>query len=149
MSAVPPLPVRPSNATATNFIVLGYPRCGSNLLLSSLGGHPQIRIIGEVLSHEAKIRAEAWERVDPSKWPASRGAGYQLGEDGAAFLANKIFPAGPIRNLRCFGFKIFYDHAQFDDHVSTAWDYLRSSDIKVIHLIRRNLLYSYISFLVA
>jgi LPS sulfotransferase NodH len=129
----------------TNFILLGYPRCGSNLLLSALGNHPQIRMIGEVLSADETVRSEAWVRVNPTAWPPPRGEGYRAGQNAAEFLQKNIFSDRPLENLCAFGFKIFYDHARFDQASSTAWDYLLTQDIKVIHLIRRNLLYSLIS----
>jgi LPS sulfotransferase NodH len=86
------------------------------------------------------------EQCQPSPWTEPRGEGYHVGEDGAEFLDTKVFGHRPCRNIRCYGFKLFYDHARFDQYSATAWDYILSHhEIKIIHLIRRNLLHALIS----
>ena len=139
-----------TTASHTNFIVLGHARCGSNLLNRALAEHPQIRTVGEVLSNDASTREVAWNSVNRIAWTEPRGDGYRIGDDGAQFLDTKIFGKGPSRNIRAYGFKLFYDHARFDQASATAWDYIVADrDIKVIHLVRHNLLQALVSLEVA
>jgi hypothetical protein len=60
-----------------------------------------------------------------------------------------MFGSPQVDGIRACGFKLFYDQARFDASIRTAWDYLLSHDIRVIHLVRRNLLYALISLEVA
>jgi len=128
-----------------NFVVLGNARCGSNLLGRALATHPQIRMAGEVLANQEFTRKVSWERVNPYARPKVRGEGYQAGEDAATFAEQHIFSSTPFDNIRAFGFKIFYDHARSDDAIGTIWPYLVQNPIRIIHIIRRNLLASYVS----
>jgi len=140
-SRAAPLPDTPH----TKFVVLGHPRCGSNLLVRALDEHPQVRVIGEVLARDEETRNTAWRSVNPSAWKQPRGDGYRLGEDGGQFLQREIFVDTAPDNFRAFGFKLFYEDGRWDPNVSTAWDYLAAADVHVIHLIRRNLLLALIS----
>jgi LPS sulfotransferase NodH len=125
-----------------SFIILGHQRCGSNLLFRALVEHPQVRMLGEVLAHN---RANAPGAANTLAWANPPIEGYKFGEDGAAFLEQRIFAADSVPDRHAFGFKLFYDHARFDASSRTAWDYLAAHDVRVIHLIRRNLLYALIS----
>lgn len=125
--------------------MLGHARSGSNLVGGALAEHPQIRYAAEELGREAKDREIGWASHNPMAWPHPRGEGYQTGEDGAKFLETRIFSREPWRKIRSFGFKIFYNHAQFDEFSKTAWDYIRSNDVHIIHIVRRNILDTLIS----
>lgn len=95
------------------FIVLGRSRTGSNLLLSYLYAHPNVKTHGEVFG---KLN----------------GKDYNL-------VLGKIFSKQPFY-IKAIGFKIFYYHPQ-DDPSSGVWDYLvNDTSIRVIHLKRRNIL---------
>lgn len=131
------------------FVLLGHPRSGSNLLANTLAGHPQVRMLNEVLHRDAEVRRRSWEGINPAAWVRPRGSAYQDGEDGAAFLRDRVFGAPYVRRTRACGFKLFYDNAYFDQSVETAWDYLASRSIRVINLHRRNLLDVVVSFAVA
>src|SRR5579863_2704972 len=101
-------PIIASDLSHVNFVVLGHPRCGSNLIGRALAIHPQIRMAGEVIANDEATRKESWERVNPVAWPLPRGEGYRTGQDGAAFLDQRIFSSSPFENVRAFGFKLFY-----------------------------------------
>jgi len=131
------------NARPVNFVLLGHQRCGSNLLLRALTEHPQIRMLGEVMASDPKTRKMAWA------WTAPEFDGYQSGHDGGEFLERTVFGSPPLENLRAFGFKLFYDQARFDEFSQTAWDYILGHDVRIVHLIRRNLFYALISLEVA
>jgi LPS sulfotransferase NodH len=130
----------PTDARPVNFVLLGHPRCGSNLLLRALAEHPQVRMVGEALAPDPHIRKFAWS------WAKPDFDGYQSGQDGGQFLEHAIFAKPPLENVTAFGFKLFYDQARSDEFIQTAWDYILSHDIRIVHLVRRNLLYSLISF---
>jgi LPS sulfotransferase NodH len=133
-----------------NFILLGHQRCGSNLLVRALNEHPQIRMVGEVLAENPVTRKEAWSWTEPGY------EGFQAGQQGAEFMERVVFGPPTVwrpfllwENVRARGCKLFYDQARFDPDSATAWDYVLSHDVRVIHLIRKNLLYALISLEVA
>jgi LPS sulfotransferase NodH len=141
------------NASASDgparFVLLGHARCGSNLLLRALIEHPEVRTAGEILTSFEQVRKISWFDVRASAWRQPRAEAYQTGQDAAKFLEEHMFGAPQVDGIRACGFKLFYDQARFDASVRTAWDYLLSHDIRVIHLVRRNLLYALISLEVA
>jgi len=95
------------------FIVLGFPRSGSNLLLEALNSHPNT--IAE---------REIFARLD--------------GRSVDQILARVFVPAP--RRIKAIGFKIFYRHPA-DDASGTVWEQLRAMpDLHIIHIKRRNLL---------
>jgi LPS sulfotransferase NodH len=127
-----------------NFVLLGHARCGSTLLLRALAEHSQIRMLGEILANQESIRKHACSWANPACEP------YAAGQDGAGYLERTVFGPTPVEGSWAFGFKLFYDQARFDEHVQTAWDYLRSNDdVRVIHLVRRNLFDALVSLEVA
>ena len=72
------------------------------------------------------------------------------GADVAQALDQEIFGRRPPWLQRARGFKMFYEHARANPAQKAAWTHLiDSTDIKVIHLIRRNLLDCKISLEVA
>ena len=100
------------------FIVLTRSRTGSNMLISMLDSHPNIRAEGELLRDLNPI----FHRV----------------------ALNLVFS----RQSTCItasGFKIFYGHARTDGG-SRVWDRLESMEhLSVIHLKRRNILRTVVS----
>jgi LPS sulfotransferase NodH len=128
--------IHPATTPAVNFIVLGHPRCGSNLLIRALTEHPQIRALNEIFERDTDRRTQIWNTAKPV--PA--GLPYQIGEDGATFLCTRVFSPHPIAGRQAFGFKLFYHHARFDPHIATAWDYLHTLQPHILHIRRRNLL---------
>jgi LPS sulfotransferase NodH len=99
-------------------IVLARSRTGSNLLVSLLNSHPQIRVRGE---------------------KCSRLAGREVGE----VLLEAFSTRSP--RVRIAGFKVFYYHPN-DDSSETLWQILLGlSGLKVIHLKRENILKTLVS----
>ena len=123
------------------FIVLCHARSGSNLLTWSLGAQEAVEEYGEIF-HDSP--GQAGLGLPPRIQP------YQRGADAARFLDADIFGPCPEPKTRAHGFKIFYDHARSTPAVKAAWRYLiEDTDIRVIHLIRRNLLDCLLSLEVA
>lgn len=96
------------------FIVLSRSRTGSNLLVSFLDSHPNIRAKGEIL-----------RKLD--------------GRRTAIEIADGAFGREP-RSIKAKGFKIFYYHPTGGKDTG-IWAHLTGMDgLHVIHLKRRNLL---------
>ena len=101
-----------------HFIILTRSRSGSNMLVSFLNSHPNIRADGEVFSKLNGRRHEA--------------------------IFAKAFSKQP-KYIKAKGFKVFYYHP-LDDDSDVLWEYLTSLDgLRVIHLRRRNILRTLIS----
>lgn len=111
-----------------NFVVLTHGRTGSTLLTLSLL-NMGIHVYGEIFHEEANSRADAMVGRLP----------YASGMDGAEFVRSMHSSFGPV------GFKLFFEHATTGPS-ATVWHYLaNSTDIAIIHLVRRDLLASWIS----
>ena len=102
----------------TRFIVLSRSRTGSNMLISFLNSHPDILVEGEIF---AKLN----------------------GRDHRDILAG-AYGKQPHR-VKAKGFKIFYYHPQDGDPDSLFADLTGQTDLRVIHLKRRNILRTLIS----
>jgi LPS sulfotransferase NodH len=100
------------------FIVLSRSRTGSNLLISLLDSHPDIRAEGEIF---AKLEGRNYEDVLRQAW------GRQ-----------------PF-NVKAKGFKIFYYHPLDDESCGLRDDLVSMDDLYVIHLKRRNILRTLVS----
>lgn len=100
------------------FIVLSRSRTGSNLLISYLRSHPNIRAKGEVFSELE-------------------------GKDFESELRNAF--GRPPLEVKASGFKLFYYHP-LDCDCPELWDMLKSmQELHVIHLKRHNLLHVIVS----
>lgn len=100
------------------FFILTRPRTGSNLLLDYLNSNKGIF-----------SRSEMFRNL--------------CGKDYRRILT-KIFRRYP-HYIKAVGFKIFYDHP-FDSPQTSFWgDLAENKEIKVIHLVRENILRSFVS----
>ncbi len=126
------------------FVIICRTRTGSTHLVSLIQSHPNARCHYEVLSpHSLRVR---------------RG----LRRDAVGYFQKVVF-RHPRRKTRAIGFKLMYFHGRtrWSDHGSSparqpapetiaqteaVWEYLiQSSDIRIIHLTRRNVLRTLIS----
>jgi len=121
------------------FVVLARPRTGSNLLVSLLQSHPNLRLFYE-LFNESKSDKTFWDFIN-----YNIDSIYQhQEEDPVNFLQDYVYREMPPSVLGV-GFKLFYTHAKGSNE-SQIWDYLRDNvDLKVIHLKRKNLLKTHLS----
>ena len=154
-----------SNSKVQRFMILGSARTGSNLLLSLLSAHPQIKTYGELFNLDSLPRESLLQAL----------------EDPVAFLRQRVYEThGP--EITAVGFKMFYDHltrdyfqkpvdlseaspqlqeklTQFSTFIEgnyawetlekrfqSTWEFLYSDrSLAVIHLKRRNMLHTLIS----
>lgn len=120
------------------FIVLGRSRVGSNLLRSLLNDHPAIEAFGELFRSRESLD---WDHIgdwqDESLLPLFQN-------DPVTFLEKKLFRKFPPETT-AVGFKIFYYHAA-EGSWSPVWPYLEQmSDLRIIHIKRRNILKTHLS----
>lgn len=110
----------------TPFVILCEPRTGSTLLHTYLNYHPRIKSYGEVL------REKVEQGLSISHQP----------------LSTYVFRphAPPIRGV---GLKIFYSFFQHPSFQEAFQEVLERKDIKIIHLIREDVLQQYVSLLMA
>lgn len=140
-------PLRSRSSSAVPFVLLCSPRTGSNYLLDLLRTDPDVRVRGEI-----------FDRVELSRrrWVTARPVAY------AAYCLSS-----PRGSTRAVGFKLFYRHCRpaaypeidfrqpdtFSDQTRrllSVWDYLVGrTDLRVIHLTRRNLVRQYLSLVIA
>ncbi|MEM8644159.1 MAG: sulfotransferase [Pseudomonadota bacterium] len=117
----------------TRFVIVCRSRVGSNMLSSYLNSHAN-----------AVVKAEEFSfyRIKESDGLASR--------DPAQHLAREVFCAYPA-SVKAVGFKLFYTHGRrVDPGQPTVWELLRNDpELKVIHLVRNNILRSHLSEAIA
>ena len=112
------------------FVLLSHHHSGEEVLRRGLAQHPQVRMYGELFHASPDERQRA---VGPD------GARYELGDEGSAYLQRTL--SGPGGCELAVGFVMAYANARADRFMLTAWDYLiQDTDIRVLHLTRRNLL---------
>lgn len=127
----------PASADYTRFITVGSPRTGSTLLMRTLNNHSGIVGFGEIVKNIDRYPGHYHEF----------GHGEALfRRDPVSFLESRVFRKYPPV-VGAVGFKIFYHHAPRDTAWGKAvWDYLLAqSDLKILHLKRRNLLKTFLS----
>lgn len=131
------------------FILLAHGRCGSSLITESLARHPEVRVGGELFHCEEEPRRRAFRPLNGTESATHHESRhYRSGTNAARFLEHDVFHERP--GIRAVGFKMFYVHARSNANEREAWNYLlTNNDIRVIHLIRTNMLESYISLRVA
>lgn len=128
----------------TKFIILGMPRSGSNYLASSLRSHKNIIAYGELFNEQSRMRGDIlW---DTQGYQTTQDAIMLRDADPIVFIESMVYRkmAGSVKAV---GFKLFYHHA--DKDWECVWPYLKSQDLKVLHLKRKNYLKAYLSMNVA
>ncbi|MGF1590404.1 MAG: sulfotransferase [Pleurocapsa sp.] len=127
------------NQNYTKFIILCRSRSGSNLLLNQLQSHQNIRMFYEVFSQDNSSK-EFWDYIN---YDLDRIR--DLKQNNPLELVNSfIYRTMPLQ-VKAVGFKLFYYHARTGKQ-QEIWQYLKDSpEIKLIHLVRRNLLQTYVS----
>lgn len=136
-----------------NFIILSTQRSGSTLLEYCLSVHPQIQCHGELfqpLNPKFKHRSDA-----PSQYAISYE--YYREASWVRQLAHKLWRRQLINQYlngiyassddgHSLGFKFMYSHAH---QLPEVVDWLRQAKVRIIHLIRENLLKTLVSLEVA
>jgi LPS sulfotransferase NodH len=109
-----------------SFVILCEPRTGSTLLHTYLNFHPNIKSYGEAIREHIEKNHSA----------------------DAGFLKNNIFkPHG--RHLKAVGLKLFYFYYDHPAYADAFKEIIEQKDIKIIHLIREDILKLYVSLKLA
>ncbi|MBU1912577.1 MAG: sulfotransferase [Candidatus Omnitrophica bacterium] len=131
-------PLKGDNLDYQKFIILASPRTGSSYLVSLLGSHTQTICYGEIII-SLKSFSSYYPGYDSERFTAFRDK-YPI-----KFMEKLIFRKYPS-NIAAVGFKIFYQQAR-QGRLKKVWPYLKNlPDLKIIHLKRKNLLKSYLSY---
>lgn len=123
----------------TKFIILCRSRTGSNLLLNQLQFHENIRMFYEIFSQDQSPK-EFWDYINYD----IQNIKNIKQNDPIKFIETFLFREMPL-NVKAVGFKLFYYHAQ-KAKTQEIWQYLQDyQELKIIHLVRKNLLQTYVS----
>jgi LPS sulfotransferase NodH len=127
-------------ARPVRFVVLSTQRSGTTWLIQKLNNHPQVGGYGELL-----LPVDAWpewpaDSVDRPRfkpYAAQRGAGRSRLWRPVHLFSYLDHVFAPRRDLHAIGFKLMYSQAKIYPEV---WAYLLSRRVRVVHLVRANLL---------
>jgi hypothetical protein len=136
------LPILPMHLRDDKFLVSCAARSGSTMLCTLIRSHPQAICHGEVLAQERPPVSGIYGRKSKDNPEFGRQIRRYRDEQPQRFLYDIVFnPQG----RRCVGFKFKTDEA-FQPRFEALREVIAADkDIKVIHLIRRNLLDQYVS----
>ena len=117
-----------------NFILVTTARSGSTLLKGHLNQHESIRCFGEIFK-ESFVNAKGWQRLS--------GDGAELKHLHQTDLVSfwKLLVEKYKLDKPVIGAKIFYYHRKDEE----IWRYFASSRTPIIHLVREELIDSYLS----
>lgn len=135
----------PDPRAYSRFIVLGQGRTGSTLLIQALNSHPAIVGFGEIFNFSEFLNPDAEPvQFNIDGWSTDQAADRALrSSDFKRFLSERVF-CDHDPQVRAVGFKFHYEHTWGND--PSLADYLAAdTDLRVIHLTRRNRLRTLVS----
>ncbi len=132
----------PSTRDYTRFVIVGPARSGTNLMVFSLGNHPEVLCDGE-LFHSSPTKSE-FLRPGYSRVLRNPRTIALRDHEPEAFFQQLVFP--PVApHVRAVGFKLLYGHLK-PQKWARAMEHLRQShDLRVVLLSRRNYLEKLVS----
>ncbi len=131
-----------SRSPETKFVILGYPRTGSNLLMTTLNKHPNVFCYGEIFNNR-EVRDWDIPYVFRSPFELKK-----KDENPVEYARKKIFGEYPV-DVKAVGFKLFYHHAR-KEREEEVWEFLKNDKrIKIIHIVRKDLLRAFVSHALA
>lgn len=123
------------NTVYQKYIILSTYRSGTNLLTSLLNSHPRIVSHHEVFREEYFLRGFFHWKLLRFMFPV-------------VFLRAHVFHAYP-KLIKAVGFELQYDQAR-TGRKKGVWKHIQThNDIKIIHLKRKNILATYLSYVIA
>ena len=138
-----------------HFVLLAHVRSGSTVLVRSLAEHTNIRMFGELFNPDETERARAYSHIRrcviARRMGINKSMYYRDGDDGGKFLSNNVFYKRYYEEfIKSVGFKFFYTQARNNANAKKAWQYLfDNKEIQIVHLVRFNLLETYLSYRMA
>ena len=135
-----PRGLRGQERSYRKFVIAGYQRSGSTMLVSALDGHPAIKCFSEIFNFEYPMfmtdgypEGGRWLTLIRNHFPAQ-------------FLNAFVFRGYPAAIMQV-GFKVFPPQATNPRFAATVKDLFGDPAVAIIHLRRRNKLAMYLSFL--
>jgi LPS sulfotransferase NodH len=124
---------------ATPFVILATQRTGSSWVAGMLGSHPTVGTYGELFDRRGKDYP-VWGRSDIRYLAAySRDRGPRRDPVTRASLCfsylNELY--SPRDGLEAIGFKLMYSHVK---ETPAVFPYICAKRVRVVHLVRTNLL---------
>ena len=135
-----PYHTAPKQTEADNrtFVLLSVPRSGSNLLRDCLNQHESIRCFGEIFRNRV-IKKKRWQRLLGGTADLSAELKQLHQTDLVSFW--KIILEKYRLDKPVIGAKMFYRHREGEE----IWRYFASSRTPIIHLVREELIDTYLS----
>lgn len=133
------LPSADASTEYVPFIIVSAARTGSNMLASSLNSSPEIICFRELFNWLGKFidyNVEGYDRSSPEDQALRQ-------QDFRSFLRKRIFCPHP-KEVRAVGFKMPHDH--FSGFEGLLDWLANDTDIRVVHLKRRNQLRMLVSW---
>ena len=131
----------------TKFMLLAARRSGTTLLVDYLNGHPQIECVKRAFGLEKKVKNPTRDNHSGGFYlyrtrSLSHRIQYILRRDRLIndFLREDIFM--PRQDVAAVGFRLIYEMSSRYPQIT---DWAKGNDARVIHIVRRNLLKTYIS----
>ena len=126
---------------ATRFVLLAKQRSGSTWVADLLNSHPSVLTFAELFQHDSWGSPQIGGETSVPFWNSWRALHGRPSGRRELFLRyqqylNEVVFA-PRENVQAIGFKLMYNQ------LSSAFAlpaYLRENDVRVVHLVRRNLL---------
>jgi len=124
----------------TKFVVFTTPRTGSSLLIKTLDTHPEIFCAGELFFFKGDIYHTEY-KYPFWKFPVSNKVNYLINYPKIfltlkSFL-NKFYGQNNEDSIKAKGFKLMHFQTYY---IRGIFKYIKKNDIKVIVLIRKNVL---------
>jgi LPS sulfotransferase NodH len=123
------------------FVILGTQRTGTILLMGLLDSHPEIACTGELFQHKADQVQHSVPRYRLHVTSSLKNRILHLAARRRS-IQGYLDDLFTILDAPVVGFKLMLDQAQ---RFPAVLDYLKAHDFKVIHIVRQNLLKTYIS----
>ncbi|HEY8935215.1 MAG TPA: Stf0 family sulfotransferase [Cyclobacteriaceae bacterium] len=119
---------RTKNYSYTPFVILCAPRSGSTLLHTCLNFHPHIKSYGEILREHFESN--------------------NIDKNVTGLVKRLAFKPHSV-NCKAVGLKVFYEYYNQSHYAACFQEVVDRKDVKIIHLIRKDILKLYVSLKIA
>jgi hypothetical protein len=124
------------------FVLIGTYRTGSNLFIYSIKNHPEVISFSEIFLPNKMFWGDSINGYFPFQ---NKRLMVERNNNTAQFITKRVFRKYP-KGIKAVGFKVFYQHLMKEGHILPVMEWLEQHpEVKVIHLIRENLLDHYMS----
>lgn len=135
--------------------IVGTQRSGTTVLRSVLGTHPEVTSFGEVFlprhiqMEECFFYYLRFKKAREPYWQPSPEGLPELFREFLNYLAKKAGTEVVVFDCKYQFIRDELLPGAFSEKTPPVWDYLKNEDVKVIHLVRENLVATYVSGLLS